>query len=280
MALFVGIISLLGWFVGEFYFEGAGVPFVGFALIFSGISSFISYFYSDKLVLAVSRAQEVPYNSNPELHNLVDNMCIAAGLQTKPRIYTIDDTAPNAFATGRNPNNAVICFTTGILQKLDKRELEGVIAHELSHILNYDILLMSIVSILVGSITLIVDAISRGVFYGGRRKSDSSVNGVIFLIAIVFVILSPIIATLIKLAVSRKREYLADASGVMLTRNPQGLMSALIKISDDKEVLEVANGATAHMYISNPLKGQNRMFANLFNTHPPVEDRIAKLRAM
>uniref|UniRef100_A0A7C4TQ02 Protease HtpX homolog n=1 Tax=candidate division WWE3 bacterium TaxID=2053526 RepID=A0A7C4TQ02_UNCKA len=274
----------MGWFVGEYFFEGSGGSFIGFALIFSGISSFISYYNSGKIVLAISGAKEVLYNNAPDLHKLVENMCIAGGVKKMPKIYIIEDTAPNAFATGRNPEHAVICFTTGILSKLEKRELEGVIAHELSHIANYDILLMSIVSILVGTITLVADWFTRGVFYGGgrRRDSDSGINGIVVLIGVFFMILSPIIATLIKLAVSRKREYLADASAVMLTRYPEGLANALKKISNDHEVLEAANGATAHLYIANPLKGGAHFgfLASLFNTHPPVEERINRLLSM
>lgn len=276
---FILIISFIGWFIGEYYVGGYGVSFVGLALIFSGFSSLISYYNSDKIVLAISGAKEVAYEHSPDLHKLVENMCIASGMP-KPRVFIIDDTAPNAFATGRNPEHAVICFTSGILQKLEKRELEGVIAHELSHIQNYDILLMSIVSILVGSITLIADWFTRGMFYG-KRKRDSDMNGIILLIGLLFVILSPIIATLIKLAISRNREYLADASAVMLTRYPKGLADALIKIASDHEVLEAANGATAHMYIENPLKGQKTVFtSNIFNTHPPVDDRISRLLSM
>ncbi len=285
MSVFIIMISFIGWFFGEFYFDGSGASFIGMALIVSGITSFISYYNSDKIVLAISGAHEVKREQAPDLHNLVENMCIAAGLKKIPRIYMINDTAPNAFATGRDPDHAVICFTSGIVQKLDKRELEGVVAHELAHIINYDILLMSIVSILVGTITLIVDWFSRGLFYGShsRRRSDSgsNLNGILILIAIVFVILSPLIATIIKLAISRKREFLADASAVMLTRNPDGLANALAKISSDGEILEAANGATAHLYISNPLKGDhNTFFASLFNTHPPIKERINRLLSM
>lgn len=283
IALFMVIVSFIGWFFGEYYFEGSGAFFVGVAMIFSGISSLVTYYNSDKMVLAISGAKEVTKNQAPELHNLVENMCIATGQKVQPKIYIIDDTAPNAFATGRNPEHSVICFTTGILQKLEKRELEGVVAHELSHILNYDILLMSVVSILVGTVTLLADWFTRGMFYGSRKRSSKSGNsGLLFFVGIVLVILSPLIATLIKLAISRNREYLADASAVMMTRYPDGLANALRKISSDPEILEAANGATAHLYISNPLKGQKggNWFANLFNTHPPVEERIGRLLNM
>lgn len=279
IALFISIIAAIGWFIGEFYFQGSGVFFIGMALIISGITSFISYYNSDKMVLAISRAKEVTPTENPYLHDLVENIGIASGLP-KPKIYIIDDTAMNAFATGRDPNHAVICFTSGIVQLLDKRELEGVIAHEMSHIGNYDIRFTTIVSILVGSITLIADFFTRGMFYGsgGRRSRSGSGGGILMLIGIVLIILSPIIATLIRLALSRQREYLADATAAMITRYPKGLADALVKLSMDSEILEAANGATAHLYISNPLKGDHGgWIAQMFSTHPPVQERIKRL---
>lgn len=282
MTLFIAFISFIGWAVGEFYFQGAGIPFIGFALIVSGVSSFVSYYNSDKIVLAISGARPVTEQENQYLHRLVENLCIGAGLPM-PRIYMIDDTAMNAFATGRDPKHGVICFTTGIVQRLDKLELEGVIAHELAHIGNFDIRLMSIVSVLVGTVTLIADWFTRGALYSsGGRSRENGGSGLILLIGLLFLILSPIIATLIKLAVSRNREYLADSSAALLTRNPDALANALRKISGDPEILEAANGATAHMYISNPLKGRRARsaFANLFNTHPPVEERIKRLVEM
>lgn len=277
--LFITIISLIGFAVGEIYDPGYGLFYTSIALIFSGVPGFVSFYNSDKIVLKISRAKKVPYEAAPDLHNLVDNMCIASGLP-KPEIYMIDDTAMNAFATGRDPEHSVICFTSGIVERLEKRELEGVIAHELSHIQNYDIRLMSIVSILVGTVTLMADWLTRGTFYGGRKRSSSNsqISGAVLIIGLVFLVLSPIIASLIKLAISRKREYLADSSAAIMTRYPQGLANALRKLAQDKEVLEVANGATAHMYINNPLK--NKMMANLFNTHPPVEERIRRLESM
>lgn len=279
MALFILVISLIGYSFGELFDPGYGLGYIGFALIFSGITGFYSYYNSDKIVLAISRAKEVRPEENKFLHDLVENMCIASGLP-KPKIYMIQDSAMNAFATGRGPEHSTICFTSGIVDRLEKRELEGVIAHELSHIQNYDIRLMSIVSVLVGTVTLLADLFTRGVLYGGGRKRSggSSVSGVIFLLGIILLILSPIIATLIKLAVSRQREYLADSSGAMLTRYPQGLANALKKLGRDKEKLEAANGATAHMYITNPLRG--RSFSSLFNSHPPIEERIRRLESM
>ena len=282
MILFIAIVSFIGWFVGEYFFYDGGTLFLGFALIISGISSFISYYNSDKMVLAISKAKEVSYEEAPNLHKLVENMCIASGIP-KPKVYVINDSAMNAFATGRNPEHGVICFTTGIIGGLEKRELEGVVAHEMSHIGNYDTRLMSIVSILVGSITLLANWFTRGMFYRGRgrRRSNSSVSGIILLIGIVFLILSPVIATLIKLAISRKREFLADSTAALITRYPKGLASALKKLGADREILEVANGATAHLYIDDPVSGRvNSKLANLFNTHPPIEERVRRLESM
>lgn len=281
---FLVVISLLGFVFSQVY-ENSAILY--FAVGFSMFSAFISYYFSDSITLALSKAQEVDRSSNQQLYNIVENLCIAAGLPT-PKIYIIDDTAPNAFATGRNPKHAVICVTTGILQKLDKTELEGVIAHELSHIGNYDIRVMTLVVVLVGTITLLADWFLRAGFWGGRKHSNDRDGGnlgqIFFIAGIILALLSPIIATLIKLAVSRQREYLADASGALLTRYPEGLARALEKISADKEPLEAANKATAHMYIVNPLKdtghGSVSWFAGLFNTHPPIQDRIKKLREM
>ncbi len=255
---------------------------MGIALIVAGIMNFISYYYSDKIVLAVSGAKLVKHNENPNIYHLVENLCIAAGLPV-PKIYTIDDSAPNAFATGRDPEHAAIAFTTGILAKLNKQELEGVAAHELSHVGNRDTLVLSVVSVLVGTIALLSDWFLRSLWFGGRGDDRDNKAGAIFMIlALVAAILAPIIATLIQLAVSRRRELLADASGVLLTRFPQGLESALLKISSDKEPLEVANRGTAHLYIVNPLKGEQAVgwFAGLFNTHPPIAVRIKALKEM
>ncbi len=279
MFLFIAIISAIGWVFGEIY-AGDGLFILGFALIFSGIASFFSYYNSDKIVLALSNAKKVTEAEAPQLHALVENMSIASGLP-KPKIYVIEDSAMNAFATGRDPEHGVICFTTGIIQNLEKRELEGVIAHEMSHIGNYDIRLMSIVSVLVGSIALLADWFTHGMFYGSRRRDSNRGGGILMIVGLVLIILSPIIATLIKMAVSRKREYLADSTAAMITRYPQGLANALRKLSEDREVLEAANGATAHLYISNPLKGGGRStLASLFSTHPPIEERIRRLESM
>ncbi len=253
----------------------------GFALILAGLMNFVSYYFSDKIVLGISGAKPIEKKDNPEVYRLVENLCIAAGLPL-PKIYIIDDTATNAFATGRDPKHAAIAFTSGILQKLNKQELEGVAAHELSHVGNRDTLLMSVVSVLVGTIALLSDFFMRSMWYGGRDDRDSKGNTLFIVLAIAAAILAPIVATLIQLAVSRRRELLADASGVLLTRYPEGLASALLKISGDKEPLEVANRGTAHLYITNPLKGQEAKawLANLFNTHPSIEVRVKALREM
>lgn len=281
---FLIVITLLGFVFSQVYQNSA---ILYFAVGFSVFSALISYYFSDTITLALSKAQEVDRNFNQELYRIVENLCISAGLPT-PRIYIINDTAPNAFATGRDPRHAVVCVTTGILQKLEKTELEGVIAHELSHIGNYDIRVMTLVVVLVGTVTLLADWFLRFSFFGGRRKGnnngDGNIGQILFVVGILLAILSPVIATLIKLAVSRQREYLADASGALLTRYPEGLARALEKISKDTEPLEAANKATAHLYIVNPLKddghGSRSWFAGLFNTHPPIEDRVARLRQM
>ena len=262
--------------------EASGLTFVGMALIVTGIMNFVSYWWSDKIVLGISKAKLIKKSDNPVIYRLVENLCIASGLPL-PKIYIIDDSAPNAFATGRDPKHSAIAFTTGILSKLNKQELEGVTAHELSHVGNRDTLVMTVVSVLVGTIALLADWYLRSLWFGGRDNDrDSKANGIFIILALVMAILAPIVATLIQLAVSRKREFLADASGVLLTRYPEGLAAALQKISSDREPLEVANRGTAHLYIVNPLKGKNvsGFMANLFNTHPPIEARIKALQEM
>jgi len=277
------VISIIGWFVGQYYYEGSGFFMVGMALIFSGISGFFSYYNSDKIVLGVSGARKVEYEDAPDLHNLVDNMSIASGIP-KPQVYIIQDSSMNAFATGRDPKHGVICLTTGIIQRLEKRELEGVIAHEMSHIGNYDTRLMSIVSILVGGISLLADWFTRGAFYKTGRRSrngNRGDNGLLFILGALFLIISPVVATLIKLAVNRKREYLADSTAALITRYPAGLARALRKISQDRDILEAANSATAHLYISDPVRGSlGNTVSNLFSTHPPIEERIRRLETM
>ncbi len=259
-----------------------------FAVIFSSVMSFISYWWSDKIVLAMSSAKQIKFEDNKELYRIVENLCITAGLPT-PKIYIINDTAPNAFATGRDPEHAVVAVTKGLLQKLDRSELEGVIAHELSHIGNRDILIATIVTVLVGVVVLLADWFRRWTFFGGGRRRSSKNSGnlqlIIFIVAIILSILAPVFAYLMQFAISRKREFLADADGALLTRYPDGLARALEKISADPEKLEVANRATAHLYISSPFKTDRPgakigFFKKAFLTHPPVEERIANLRGM
>lgn len=278
ITFFLVLIIGLGWFFSYMVNEPFLLPF---AVGLSILMSFVSYYYSDKIVLAMSRAKEIKKSDDPELYNVVENLAIAAGLPS-PKIYLIQDSAPNAFATGRDPKHAVVAITTGLRTKLSKQELEGVMAHELSHIGNYDIRLSTMIVVLVGVVTLLADWMLRISFHGRRRNQEGAP---LMLIGLIFALLSPIAATLIQLAISRRREYLADASGVLLTRYPQGLAGALEKIAADAEPLEVANKATAHLYIVNPLKehkGRDKIgwFAGLFQTHPPIHDRIAKLRDM
>lgn len=279
--LFVIFITTILYVYGKA--SGYGLSYAGIGLILSGIMAFSSYYYSDKMILGMSGAKEIKKSDNPILFRIVENLCIGAGTPM-PKIYIIVDSAINAFSTGRDPKHSVVCVTTGSLDRLNKVELEGVIAHELSHVRNYDIRLMAIVVILVGLVALLADFFMRSLWFsGGRRDRErDNVQGIFLLIGIVLAILSPIIAALIQLAVSRKREFLADASGVLLTRYPEGLASALEEIEKDKEPLEAANNATAHLYIANPFKGkiQGSWFANLFNTHPPIEERIKILRSM
>jgi heat shock protein HtpX len=283
MFLFVVVIGFLGWFVGNYFYDGSGYSFLGFALVFSGLSGIFSYYTSDSLVLAISGAKELSKEEAPDLHNLVENMCIASGIPM-PKVYIMNDSSMNAFATGRDPKHSSICFTTGIVQRLEKRELEGVVAHEMSHIGNYDTRLMCIVSILVGSISLLSNWMTRGFFFRGRRRSSGSggeLGGILFLVGLVLLILSPLISTLIKLALSRQREYLADSTAALITRYPMGLANALRKISQDTEILEAANSATAHLYITDPVRGRiGSSASSLFDTHPPIEERIKRLEAM
>ena len=276
-SLFFIIIIGLGWFL-SYYFQDQVILFI--AVFISIFMSFISYWFSDKIVLAISKAKLVKHEENPELYHIVENLCITAGL-LMPKIYLIDEPALNAFATGRNQKNAVLVVTQGLLQALDRTELEGVISHELSHIGNRDILLQTIVVVLVGTISMIAHIFVRGRFFSGKSNNDEGggqIKAILMLVGLVFLILSPFIAKLIQLAISRKREYLADASGALLTRYPEGLASALEKISKNPIPLKIANQATAHLYISNPLK--NKGLSKLFSTHPPVEERIKRLREM
>jgi heat shock protein HtpX len=264
---------------------GLPLPYAPVLIIPVIIYALVSYYSSTSVTLAISQAHPVTKEEEPDYYRTVENLCIGAGLPM-PKLYVIEDPAPNAFATGRDPKNAAVCVTRGLLNKMDHLELEGVIAHELSHIGNYDIRLMTLVVVLVGIVALLADFMLRLTIFGaGSRMHNRDRNAgaaalVIYGVALIAVILAPIAAQLIRLALSRQREYLADASGALLTRYPEGLASALEKIAADKEPLKEANKATAHLYIANPLSDHESWLNNLFSTHPPIEDRIRRLRAM
>ena len=266
IAVFTALVAVLAYFVGEYFAPGGGIAALPFAFAISGGSALVSYFAGDKLILAQSQARELGPDEDLKLRDVVESLALGLGIPT-PKIYLIEDSAPNAFATGRDPQHASIAVTRGLLDKLDRTELEGVIAHELSHVGNRDIRVMVLVTVLVGTVALLADWMWRSMFWGRGRDRDRGGGG-------------SIVAALIQLAVSRQREYLADASGALLTRYPPGLASALRKIAADKEPLEVANKATAALYIANPLKDAPAFFDHLFDTHPPIEERIKRLEAM
>lgn len=280
-ALFTGVVVgfLAYWFNLDWFTTI-------FCFLLTGVSSWAGYWYADKVILTLSGARPADRRRDFTLYTVTENLALAARLPL-PQLYVIEDTALNAFATGRDPQHAVVCVTTGLLAKLNRTELEGVVAHELSHVRNYDIRLMSVVAVLVGLIALLADAFLRWGGWGGRRSQSREDNNgwtaVLFVVGLVLVLLSPLIAQLMQLALSRHREYLADASGAKLTGYPPGLASALDKLDQDREPLEAANKATAHLYIVNPLRDRHdsiSWFANLFATHPPIADRIARLRQM
>ena len=283
VGIFIVVITLIVYFICNAL--NLGSISIVIALIFSIASAWGSYYYSDKIVLSVNRARPATKKEDQKLVNILDALMITSGLPNKPRLYVVEDAQPNAFATGRNPENAVICVTTGLLEKLDYYELEGVIAHEMSHIKNYDIRLSCVVSVMVGFIVMLADLFSRTLFWGGLKRdndSDSKANGLLMIIGLIFLILSPIFGSLMQLALSRKREFLADATAVELTRNPDGLISALEKLENDPNQLKTANSATANMYIVNPFKkdtkeGKKRT-TSIWSTHPNTEDRIEALR--
>lgn len=280
-ALFVAFISCIFYLIGQVYGTPGRYFLLGFGI--SSISVLVSYFYADKLVLYSTGAHAATKEEYFDFYTVAENMAIAAGVPM-PKLYVIDDPAPNAFATGRNPAHAVVCATTGLLTRLDRSELEGVIAHELSHVKNYDILLASIVTALVGTIAIVSDIIVR-TFWWTRNdnESKSERNPFLMMFFILLLLLSPLVATLIQLAISRKREYLADASGALLTRYPEGLARALEKISNYPYPMRTASSATAHLFISNPFRKQTGVqswFTGLFSTHPPTADRIRILRNM
>jgi heat shock protein HtpX len=276
MAAFFGVVIALGWY---FSYALGNSLILYFAVGFSVLMNVFSYWYSDKIVLSMSGARPLDKKDDPELYNIVENLSITAGLPM-PKLYSIDDAAPNAFATGRDKEHAVVAVTSGLRRLLSRTELEGVIAHELSHVGNRDILLSTVVVVLVGFVTLLSDFFFRASFFGGGRDRDSRAAGIAMLIGIVLAILSPIAATLIKLAISRKREFLADASGALLTRYPEGLASALEKIAAAAQPLRRANNATAHLFIANPFGGAGKRLSALFMTHPPMEERVRALRGL
>lgn len=249
------------------------------AMIFSIASTWGSYYYSDKIVLSLNKARPATKEENLKLVNIFDALVVSSGLPCAPKLYIVEDAQPNAFATGRNPENAVICVTTGLLDKLEYYELEGVIAHEMAHIKNYDIRLSAVVSVMVGFVVMLSDWFTRITFWGGSRDrdDDSKGNTIVMLIGLIFLILAPIFGKLMQLAISRKREFLADATAIEFTRNPDGLISALQKISDDPNELKNANKSTENMYIANPFRNKKKT-SNLWSTHPSIEDRVEALR--
>lgn len=277
------VIIALGWAL-SYYYQSPNILYV--AVIFSLGMNFISYWTSDKIVLGLSHAQPLEHDQNQEFYHIVENLCITAGLPM-PKIYILPEMASNAFATGRNAKHAALAVTQGLLDKLNKSELEGVIAHELSHIGNRDILLQTVIVVLVGLVSIVSDMFLRARFLGmgGSRDDDRNsgqLGAIIMIVGLVFIILSPLIAQLMQLAISRKREYLADASGALLTRFPEGLANALEKISTDQTPMRYTSNATAHLYISNPFKGKKKdsWLVKMFSTHPPIEERVKILRTM
>jgi len=283
IGIFILVITLIVYYIC--YALDLGAFSVVFALTFSIASAWGSYYYSDKIVLSLNRARPATKEEDLKIVNILDALMVTSGLSTKPRLYVTEDPQPNAFATGRNPENAVICVTTGLLEKLDYYELEGVIAHELSHIKNYDIRLSCIVSVMVGFIVMLSDIFSRALFWGrldNDRDSDNKGNGILMLVGLIFLILSPIFGSLMQLALSRKREFLADSTAIAFTRNPDGLISALQKLEADDNQLATANSATANMYIVNPFKSNTKegkkKSSSLWSTHLSIEDRIEALR--
>lgn len=279
----VFILVLLGYLIGEWAAPGSGkggILVAGSAGVLLGL---IGYFSGSRAILALSGAKEIQKKDHPVLFNVVEEMSIAAGLPM-PRVFIIEDTAPNAFASGRDPRHATVTVTRGLLEKLKRDQLQGVVAHEMSHIRNYDVLFATLVAIEVGFIALICDSFRRHAFFvGGKRRSSRSKGGsggIFLILVIVLAILAPLVSKLLQLAISRKREYLADASAVQLTRYPEGLASALEVISRDEEPLEAANRATQHLYIVNPMKKLGAAGKSLFSTHPPIDERIARIRSM
>lgn len=278
ISIFILLITLIVYYVCMAF--DLGTISIVIALSVSIISAFASYYNCDKIVLSMNRARPATKDEYKKLNNILDSLMVSAGITYKPRLYVVEDSQPNAFATGRDLKHSVICVTTALLDRLDYYELEGVLAHELSHILNYDIRLSAIVTVMVGLIVMLSDIFTRNFFFlnrgnDGDNDNNSRGNAIVMIIGLICLIISPIFAKLLQLAVSRRREYLADSTAVQLTRNPDGLISALVKISSDPHELRNASKATAHMYISEPFRKKK---SNWFSTHPPIEDRIEALK--
>lgn len=280
VSIFIVVITLIVYYICIAF--DLGYISIVIAVAFSVITAWASYYNSDKIVLSINRAHPATPEEYEKLNNILDGLMVSSGLNHRPRLYVMDDPQPNAFATGRNPENSVICVTTGLLEKMDYYELEGVVAHELSHIKNYDIRLSAVVSVMVGFIVILADWVSRALFWGRGRDDDNRGNPILMLIGLICLILAPIFGQLMQLALSRRREYLADASAVELTRNPDGLISALQKLDADPNELKTANNSTAHMYIVSPFKANARdgkkRKTSLFSTHPSIQDRIEAIR--
>jgi heat shock protein HtpX len=285
IAGFLGFVTVFGYVIGYAWLGDPTRALFGLVLAFvvGTVSGLVTYYGGDRIVLAASRAKEITHDDAPVLFNVVEEMTIASGV-SMPKVYIIEDSAPNAFATGRDPEHASVAVTSGLLEKLNRDELQGVIAHEMSHVANYDIRYAMLVGILVGTTVLISDFFLRGLWFGGgrgrQREGGGQIQLIMIVVAIVLAVLAPLFARLLQLSISRQREYLADATAIQLTRNPKGLADALQKISGDREVLEAANRATAHLYIVNPIKKFEKRAKGLFSTHPPIGERIQILRSL
>lgn len=279
---FVLIITLILYYICM-AFDISGPMAITISLVFSILASFASYYNSDKIILSVTKARPATEEEDKKIINILEGLMISSGLSHKPRLFVVEDPQPNAFATGRNPEHAIICVTTGLLEKLEYYELEGVIAHEMAHIKNYDILLSAVVTVMVGFIVMLSDIFTRSFLYGGSKRdndSDNKGNAIAMIIGLVLLILAPIVGKIMQMAVSRRREFLADSTAVEFTRNPDGLISALRKLDEDTNELKVANKATENMYIVNPFKknANGKKKASLFSTHPSIDDRIEALQ--
>ena len=280
VSIFIIVLTLILYYICMVF--DLGPISIVIALGFSILTSWSSYYYSDRIILSINQSRPATHEENQKLVNILDALVVSSGLQYTPKLYVIEDNQPNAFATGRNPEHAIICVTTGLLEKLDYYELEGVIAHELAHVKNYDILLSAIVTVMVGLVVMLSDIMTRTFLWGSRSSRDNDKgSAIMMLVGLIFLILSPIFAQLMKLAISRKREFLADATAISFTRNPQGLISALQKLEEDSHQLKSANNSTAHMYIVNPFKNnpnKKKSKTSLWSTHPSTADRIEALQ--